>query len=321
MWSRVIQSSLKATILNGPKGKPDAKALGLLDGVAIGTPARGSKPGLCWWPAGEIAQPIVIDGWKKLECRGARHRILADARTSRGTEAVVIAREQGGFTASSLHPRGWAETVVHDSDGVHHVGNGVTKDRRRIALLWRDGTPIELGRGLAHGIGGDHQVGVTVRDDSDHATLWRGSPESAVDLHPPGTTFFQSDAVATDGTQQVGIGWTRGAKTRALLWHGTADSCVDLTPASATASGATACTHGIQVGYVQHDDELDRATLWAGREVCVSLHDLVPAPYTCSVARAVAIHGDRLLIAGECMEYVDRVNRSERGVLWEARLG
>jgi MYXO-CTERM domain-containing protein len=59
------------------------------------------------------------------------------------------------------------------------------------------------------------------------AALWHDTPESFVDLSPPGSR--RSEALATNGTQQVGLAVFAGSDERhAVLWSGTADSVIDL---------------------------------------------------------------------------------------------
>src|SRR5208337_3689925 len=57
-----------------------------------------------------------------------------------------------------------------------------------------------------------------------HALLWSGTPDSFVDLNPTG--FTASDALATNGFDQVGYGIAHG--WYALLWTGSASSAINL---------------------------------------------------------------------------------------------
>ena len=70
--------------------------------------------------------------------------------------------------------------------------------------------------------------------------LWSGSASSAVDLNPTG--FKSSLALATDGTDQVGLATTTAGSTHAFFWSGSANSALDLQaalPASFTYSRAS----------------------------------------------------------------------------------
>jgi len=71
----------------------------------------------------------------------------------------------------------------------------------------------------------------STRGDNAHAFLWSGPNGSVVDLNPTNLTgFTESDAYATNGTQQVGFGdgSATGNNDDALLWSGTANSAIDL---------------------------------------------------------------------------------------------
>jgi hypothetical protein len=98
--------------------------------------------------------------------------------------------------------------------------------------------------------------------NNEHALLWEGTADSAIDLHPAGFTF--SRAYATDGQYQVGFG-TTGFHSHALLWNGTASSMVDLQPVSFTDSAAFGIGGGQQVGYLSFGPLSEQhAALWSG---------------------------------------------------------
>jgi hypothetical protein len=105
------------------------------------------------------------------------------------------------------------------------------------------------------------QVGsVTVSQGVYHAALWRGTPESVVDLHPPGAEW--STAVATDGVLQGGyMRWTATNEIRPVIWNGTAQSMVDLRPGGYGYLYGMAT--GVQVGQV-HEPGVTIAALWRG---------------------------------------------------------
>jgi hypothetical protein len=116
------------------------------------------------------------------------------------------------------------------------------------ALLWSgtassavDLNPTGLngiGACLAYGVYGSQQVGfgqTPGQGDQYHALLWTGTAASAVDLNNPNVGTAYSEALATNGTQQVGDGFNYDATTtpqfedgQALLWSGTAASVVQL---------------------------------------------------------------------------------------------
>jgi hypothetical protein len=101
---------------------------------------------------------------------------------------------------------------------------------------------------------------------TSHALLWGGTPNSAVDLNPEG--FLESYAVATDGTNQVGTGYSDQASgSEALLWSGTAASAVVLS-ADYQNTFAVGVRGNEQVGYGFNGSgsfaEQKHAMLWAG---------------------------------------------------------
>jgi hypothetical protein len=184
-----------------------------------------------------------------------------------------------------------------------------------------------------YGADDNEQVGLTYVAGRPHATRWRGSVESWVDLHPDEASH--SWAFGAHGGQQVGyslvensfraslwhgtseswidlgVGQARGVHrgqqvgfssglgdSRAALWRGTADSLVDLHPLGASRSRANAVHAGIQAGTVL-DAMGDRASLWTGTaESWLDLHALLPPAFSVSEAHAIGATSDLLFVAG-----------------------
>jgi hypothetical protein len=119
-----------------------------------------------------------------------------------------------------------------------------------------------------------------------HAALWRGTPESLVDLHPlTGVSVSGASAVAAT-TQVGGITLLSSGRGHAALWHGTAESFVDLHPAGAYESSAVATDGMFQGGYVTWSaTAAPRATLWQG--TAGSFMDVNPAGASYSEIRSV----------------------------------
>jgi len=135
----------------------------------------------------------------------------------------------------------------------------------------------------ANGTNGTQQVGIAWLDGVRfHAMLWNGTADSAVDLNPSGQV--ESDAYATDGTNQVGY-----AGQHAMLWSGTAASAVDLQPTNPNLSYiarsfAYAVSGGQEVGsgtLINTPSDV-HALLWTG--TAASAVDLNPAGYSSSIA-------------------------------------
>ena len=129
-----------------------------------------------------------------------------------------------------------------------------------------------------------------------HAALWRGTAESAVDLHPiqwPSLQGTQANGVG--GGQQVGIGvypGFGGTEFHAILWSGTSESAVDLHPTQiadlyhSTATG----TDGLhQIGFISNKTNFNnRAVLWSGSAASIiDLHDLLPLDMVESFAYSI----------------------------------
>ena len=107
------------------------------------------------------------------------------------------------------------------------------------------------------------------------ASLWHGSADSRVALHPGGA--LSSVALAVDASGQAGnVHWAQEGGSHAALWQSTAESVVDLPPEGAYASRAQAISNGRQGGGVQFDrDGISHAALWSG--TADSFFDLTPA--------------------------------------------
>ena len=164
-----------------------------------------------------------------------------------------------------------------------------------------DLNPSSWTQSAAAGVGGGRQVGSATRSvvcttkkgqcpggvrTEFHPFMWSGSAASAVDLTPLGLGFGAGRALATDGLQQVGIGFqvigvNAFSGPFAVVWSGAADSAVNLNPPDASTSQANAVSGGQQVGYGYVPS---RALLWKGSaDTKVELH---PAGYESSVANA-----------------------------------
>ena len=126
------------------------------------------------------------------------------------------------------------------------------------------------------------QVGYANFGAGHHAILWRGTPESAVDMHPP-WLFGVSELRATCGSAQVGVvqGGTAG------IWFGTPGSFVDLAQFLPSGYGASVATSVAELngtfyvgGYAYRAGTLDReAILWIG----------IPAPASAPVLLAAGV--------------------------------
>jgi hypothetical protein len=145
------------------------------------------------------------------------------------------------------------------------------------AVYWTEsGTPIDLSSSAyeySHALGTDgvQQVGTAYPAGStsfnNQATLWSGTPESAVDLNPDG--FMNSTALGVNGDHQVGYAQTATTQD-AMLWTGNAGSAVDLNPTNLTGfsdTTALASSGNQQVGNGEFGPvatQTSHALLWSG---------------------------------------------------------
>jgi hypothetical protein len=216
---------------------------------------------------------------------GVAFNLLERALLWRGSASTLVDLQPDGFTDSR---------AVATSGGVQVGSGSVDYGYSRHALKWAGtaSSVVDLDPTArwpeswseALGISGDQIVGYRwTRDGSYRAVVWTNN--GVISLHPSG--FSYSSAQATDGTQQVGVGWKIDATgyNHALLWVGSADSVVDLHPSGYYSSNASGVGDGQQVGYADSRGSR-RALLWSGSaSSVVNLH--VPG-FLETVAVAVA---------------------------------
>ncbi|MGD1278497.1 MAG: hypothetical protein ABR964_14895 [Tepidisphaeraceae bacterium] len=200
----------------------------------------------------------------------------------------------GGFSYDYPEPAAGGQVVGY---GFGYGSEGVNDH----ALLWSgppssfvDLNPSWALHSEARGTNGTQQVGFASAEPGptagriDHAVLWSGTADSAVDLNPTNLSGFDSSlAIATNGTQQVGLGSGSGATSghsHALLWSSTADSAVDLNPNWITDSYAcgTDGTHQVGYGLGSGTGNNVHALLWSG--TAGSAVDLNPTGFSGSSA-------------------------------------
>jgi hypothetical protein len=165
------------------------------------------------------------------------------------------------------------------------------------------------GHSDARDVFGDQQVGQV----NSHASLWSGTAESWVDLHPAGASG--SVAYGISGSQQVGNTYFSDIE-HASLWSGTAESWVDLNPVGAMSSYASGVAGYRQVGWAKFDDGNSHASLWMGTAVSwVDLHVLLPeGVYVRSEAFAIDISGDEIWVVGRASN--DTITHNTHAMLW-----
>lgn len=155
-------------------------------------------------------------------------------------------------------------------------------------------------------------VAINYTDQNQRAALWYGTPESFVDLTPPGFEGGQGQAYGVAGGQQVGGAATRQTGgTRAMLWFGSAESYVDL------GSGVAQDTNGRQqVGWIPTVGFDNHAAVWSGTpQSRLDLHQFLPPQFQGQGAfsRAYAIDAE-----GNIIGYAEDLQDVHHGkaVMW-----
>lgn len=141
----------------------------------------------------------------------------------------------------------WADTSFANSiRGDQIVGQTKAYQFGAQAALWSASTGqyTNLGYGISQysealATDGQYQAGwaVPFYDAYRHASLWEGSVDSWIDLHPSDGPYVESRLYAVSGGVQAGT-----VDTHAAVWFGTPDSMVDLhafLPPSLDRSSAT----------------------------------------------------------------------------------
>ena len=214
----------------------------------------------------------------------------------------------GSSAAVTLNPGTTGSAQVSAVAGNQQVGqyrtgigpSGIASN----AYLW-NGTaasalnlnPAGYASSDALGTNGSQQVGDATTSSVRPATvafLWKGSAASGVDLNPNSVTN-SSEAIGTDGTNQVGYAYIQtdptGPYDNACLWSGTAASFVNLNPGGHESSEAVAVSGTQEVGsaappgtppYYTLNGSNFHAMLWNG--TAASYVDLNPDGYLLSTA-------------------------------------
>lgn len=141
---------------------------------------------------------------------------------------------------TSLHPAGAESSFAYGAWGTQQVGSVVVGNTRASlwsgsAESWVDLHPAGWAASTAVSVWGDEQVGsiTTVHIDGGgfpifvpRATLWRGTAESRIDLHPAGA--YASTVYGVWNGFQVGSAGPVLENQRAGMWRGSAASWEEL---------------------------------------------------------------------------------------------
>ena len=204
------------------------------------------------------------------------------------------------------------------TDGVQIVGFATTRNGQNggldHALIWNatNGMAIDLGTGgngaQALAVARGQQAGFTTRSSGRVATIWSGTAESQIVLHPRNGAIT-SEIMGTNGIRQVGFcsfdtevadEATRARITKrvnkAYVWDATVASARSIHPASFTQSYATSINGSSIVGYAYKGYESGilatyRAILWNSRLQPIDLNAFLPADFIGAIANSIDAEG------------------------------
>jgi hypothetical protein len=254
--------------------------------------------------------------------------------------ALPLRSQAAGYTAMSLYtitkPSGFKGATLQWAEmGGIGVGSGdffqTPLNTNKHALLWdstgsaTDLNPTNIRYGLFPGIAlsyavgasGNWQIGYGSGDatgNHDHALLWNGSANTAVDLNPTNLGGIDdSYANAVSGGRQVGggIGAGTGNASHALLWTGSPTTAVDIHPTALSylvLSAAVATNGNQEVGYAVTNvanGNHSRAILWTNATGASAI-DLHPGKLTAiyqSTANGISPSGNQQVGSGDAAAY------------------
>ena len=178
------------------------------------------------------------------------------------------------------------------TDGTHQFTSGIVWSGSAASATYLQISNNAIPWVFVNGSGGGQFVGSAYF--LAHAILWNALDAAPIDLHPTLLNFDESQALGTNGSQQVGDGnvLIGGVPhTHALLWVGSAESAVDLHPTNipGMTDSAAVATDGLQqVGEAWNSATLSQphALLWSGS--ADSAVDLNPADFAFSYANGVS---------------------------------
>jgi hypothetical protein len=204
------------------------------------------------------------------------------------------------------------------TDGVQIVGFATAHDGHKgsldHALIWNatNGMAIDLGSGgngaQALCVARGQQAGFTTRRSGRVATIWSGTTESKIVLHP-NNHAITSEIMATNGLRQVGFcgfdvqtvdGTTNQRATkrinRAYVWDATAASARSIHPDGFTQSVATGISGSSIVGRAYNGYESENlatyhAILWNSKLQAIDLNAFLPDGFIGAMANSIDAKG------------------------------
>jgi hypothetical protein len=206
----------------------------------------GPSRGLLWVGGNPVPTNLHPTGYDESRVDGIWDQ------TQVGNVKGTIACPQCGFTETQhaglwrrtpgsfmrLHSTTHERTYALATGGSQHVGFGYHRgDGSQNALYWPSDTsmainlrPSQSWASIAQAISGNLQGGsASAPGEWEHATIWSGTPGSAIDLNPD-ATFISSRIRAMRNGTQVGsaIPLSDHNRQQAIAWHGNAPTWINL---------------------------------------------------------------------------------------------
>jgi len=263
-------------------------------------------------------ETIWVKGDVRGTDRGVQAGVLSNANSSQA-HATIWKGTAGSFI--DLHPSDpLAESsgclAIRGSQvvgGVNYFNSPTTTVTTGKATVWNleTGTltvlhPQRSGvfASRATATDGSRQAGVVTFTGNGgwHASLWSGTSESWVDLHPS-SAFRSSEVNGMDALFQVGEAVTTLGKTRGALWQGTSTSFIDMTPSFASNAILNATLDGYHVGQALLSTGWTPG-LWIGTDPnsFINLGQYLPAGWHGGNALSISRVGDTFYIGGSSGE-------------------
>lgn len=244
--------------------------------------------------------------------------VVGGVQNPRGqTQAVYW----GGGVRYSMHPTGFAGSVVKAMSGNAFAGYGKVDNDISHALYWStagttatDLNPSGGRTSNINGLDGQYAVGYGEASGYSGAMLWDVTNGTYQTLNPSG--YNSSVAWAVQGGHQGGVVWDNQGNQQAAMWSGTSSSMTVLHPSGYQSSAVYGLWGNRQVGF-GYDGSAngghDHALVWSGS--AASVQDLNPA--WADYAGANAIQGD--LVAGYAWGQMinGAYDINEHAMLWD----
>lgn len=243
-------------------GSQFAGATAISSGFVVGTVQNGSQLSAVAWDLNTYAATVL----------GADASAESISRLPDGANVYVAGTLYGAETSQAVYwtwnGSSWSAgnplggIFASGVDGNVVVGQGGLFD----AMKWLVGPTVTQQQLTTSGFGAAYDVagGVAVGYDGTAAVTWSQSNVQSFLPSPPGLTYFQSVANATNGVAHGGSGdAVEDGFRHATLWPNNT-TAIDLNPPGTFTSSIEGMNALEQVGYTMDTNYVSRATLWKG---------------------------------------------------------